>query len=281
MTYDEIIFSIVYILYVLITSIISVVFLNRENNINYKLKKKSLKKVNSNFYFRDIPFESIAMAFWVCTHYGIIKNANNLFGAILLKWISENKIDVFEHNGKVVLDMQKLFETEDSFERSVYHLLLGCSNENRLLEEYELIDHFNRNKDNVYKLFLKLKREAEKQLIEKNLIVKKINENGGIKIIVSKELEQKAIELQGLKNFLINFSNIKDRGIIETHLWNEYLIYAELFGIADTVSESFKNVYPGSKNSIGVDLVKFNLINYMVVSLEITSDVLYVFNEGE
>ena len=27
--------------------------------------------------------------------------------------------------------------------------------------------------------------------------------------------------------------------------------------------------------------LKFNLINYMVVSLEITSDVLYVFNEGE
>ena len=47
-----------------------------------------------------------------------------------------------------------------------------------------------------------------------------------------------------LKKFLNEFSNIKDRESIEVALWEEYLMYAQIFGIADKVAKQFKKLYP-------------------------------------
>ena len=41
-----------------------------------------------------------------------------------------------------------------------------------------------------------------------------------------------------------DFSLIADRQIKELPLWNEYLVYATLFGIADKVCSDFSDVYP-------------------------------------
>ena len=37
---------------------------------------------------------------------------------------------------------------------------------------------------------------------------------------------------------------IKDREAIEVHLFEDYLIYAQLFGIAKKVADQFKKLYP-------------------------------------
>ena len=51
-------------------------------------------------------------------------------------------------------------------------------------------------------------------------------------------------ELYGLKNFLSDFTLIKDRQVVEVGLWNEYLVFATLYGIADKVRSEFKQVCP-------------------------------------
>ena len=53
-----------------------------------------------------------------------------------------------------------------------------------------------------------------------------------------------AEQLQGLKNFLKEFTLIKEKEPIEVHLWNEYLIYAQIFGMAKEVAKQFKKLYP-------------------------------------
>ena len=53
-----------------------------------------------------------------------------------------------------------------------------------------------------------------------------------------------AIQLAGLKKYLIEFSNMKEKEAIEVHLWQDYLIYAQMFGIAKRVAEQFKKMYP-------------------------------------
>ena len=40
------------------------------------------------------------------------------------------------------------------------------------------------------------------------------------------------------------FTLIKEREPIEVKLWNEYLMYASIFGIADEVANQFKKLYP-------------------------------------
>ena len=60
-----------------------------------------------------------------------------------------------------------------------------------------------------------------------------------------KTLEAKDVrEVFGLKKFLKDFTLIKDRGTVEVKLWNNYLIFASLYGIADQVYKDFKQVCP-------------------------------------
>ena len=44
----------------------------------------------------------------------------------------------------------------------------------------------------------------------------------------------------GLKNFLLDFGNFNDKEIPEVYLWEKYLVYATVFGIADKVQEQMK-----------------------------------------
>ena len=53
-----------------------------------------------------------------------------------------------------------------------------------------------------------------------------------------------AEEMAGLKKFLKEFTLIKEREPIEVKLWNEYLMYVSIFGIADEVASQFRKLYP-------------------------------------
>ena len=44
----------------------------------------------------------------------------------------------------------------------------------------------------------------------------------------------------GLRNFLLDFGNFNDKEIPEVYLWEKYLVYATVFGIADKVQEQMK-----------------------------------------
>ena len=51
-------------------------------------------------------------------------------------------------------------------------------------------------------------------------------------------------ELQGLKRYMEEFSMIDDKTVPELVLWEKYLVYATVFGIADKVLKQLKVVYP-------------------------------------
>jgi len=57
-------------------------------------------------------------------------------------------------------------------------------------------------------------------------------------------LKDEAIELKGLKNFLKDLTLISEREAIEVTLFEEYLIFAQIFGIAKQVQKDFKKLYP-------------------------------------
>ena len=46
------------------------------------------------------------------------------------------------------------------------------------------------------------------------------------------------------KNFLNHFTLSDERSVPEVTLWEEYLVFAQLFGIAEKVSKSFQKLYP-------------------------------------
>ena len=50
--------------------------------------------------------------------------------------------------------------------------------------------------------------------------------------------------LVGLKKFFKEFTKMDEKTAIEVKAWKEYLIFAQLLGMADEVSKQFKKLYP-------------------------------------
>ena len=70
--------------------------------------------------------------------------------------------------------------------------------------------------------------------------------------------------MKGLKKFLEEFSLINTREAIEVTMWEEYLMYAQIFGIADKVAKQFKKMYPDVIADYSYDSVIFvNHIAYV------------------
>lgn len=57
--------------------------------------------------------------------------------------------------------------------------------------------------------------------------------------------QQQRNELLGLKRYLLDFSLLAERNVKETFLWQEYMVYAALLGVAKQVMEQLRQLYPG------------------------------------
>lgn len=64
------------------------------------------------------------------------------------------------------------------------------------------------------------------------------------KYVVDSSIYEEAKKLKGLKNFLIQFSKIDDSAVADVAIYEEYLMMAQMLGIADKVSKDFKTLYP-------------------------------------
>ena len=70
-------------------------------------------------------------------------------------------------------------------------------------------------------------------------------------------------ELYGLKLYLNEFSSINTKEVMEVHLWDEYLMFAYIFGIADKVTKQLKNLYPEVIKDYNIDFDTLLYINYI------------------
>lgn len=76
------------------------------------------------------------------------------------------------------------------------------------------------------------------------------------------ELTQKGIDekakWKGLKNYMEEFSLLNEREIPELEIWEEYLVFATVFGIADKVIKQLKMIYPQIE-----EMDNFNTTSYV------------------
>ena len=64
------------------------------------------------------------------------------------------------------------------------------------------------------------------------------------KNVMDDMIYEDSVKLYGLKKYLLEFSNMKTKEAMEVMLWDEYLMFAYLFGIADKVAKQLKDMYP-------------------------------------
>ena len=208
-------------------------------------------------YVRDIPYhKDIYRSYYIAYRYSLYRNKSDLLGAIILKWLKDGLISIEQkesgfifkkENTVVVLKQMNPNLIGDIKEKELFKMLYKASKDG-YLESKE----FEKWCGNSYYIILNWFDEIigvqDKKLREEGLIKEEdLRMQGGYRRITKKvtpQLRKEAEELAGLKRYLEDYSLIKEREAIEVHLFEEYLIYAQMMGIAKKVIKQFKDLYP-------------------------------------
>lgn len=237
-------------------------------NQKYKLNFGSEgKKINDVPNFRDIPCnKDIFRAYYLAYNFNLMRKQTDLLGAVLLKWTKEKKITIDKKEKSGLFSKEETsiilptnLEFNNSFEKSLYDMLYEASKDG-ILQSKEFEKWCKSHYSKILKWFTEVLDITAENLIqegkiievEKKALVFKYKEYN-----LDDSLREEAKQLKGLKQFLIDFTNIKDREAIEVHLFDEYLMFASIFGIADKVAKQFKEIYPETIYDYDYDSVIF------------------------
>ena len=93
--------------------------------------------------------------------------------------------------------------------------------------------------------FKKIENNVISSLKEKGMIYKRRSKEECKHLnVMNEQILNESMKLYGLKKYLDEFSNMDTKEVMEVRLWDEYLMFAYLFGIADKVAKQLKNMYP-------------------------------------
>ena len=201
--------------------------------------------------FRDIPCNKdiyYANALIKLNSFGY--KETNILGAIILKWVRLNKIGfknetkgIFnKETSSIDLTMNPTFDNDK--EKRLFDMMYQASGDG-ILETKELEKWCKKNYSKFFSLFTSIENDEISRLKSSGHIYKRQNKDECKKTnVMDDTIYQDSVNLYGLKKFLDEFSRMDTKEVMEVKLWDEYLMFAYLFGIADKVAKQFKNLYP-------------------------------------
>ena len=211
--------------------------------LGYKYKKSMYGKTKITEWFREAPLGGNLFASSYVLDNGWRfagpSSSKNLIGAFFLRWILDGKV-VVQPDAKKAKRVNLAFtpglQFEDDVEGALYDMAVDASGGNFLLESGE----FEKWSEKHFQKFLawpdRAKARGKSILHEKNLLQHGSTTNDDGKVQACRVVE--------FMNFLKDFTLHQERGAGEVGLWKDYLVFAQLYGIADKVAEQFQKLYP-------------------------------------
>ncbi len=229
----------------IIIALVCAFAVNKSNSYGTKNLKfnKGILKVKDAPYFRDIPLnKDIFKAYWVACQFRLVKNKTDFLGAILLRWLKLGNIENIkdEKNNKKL----KLVHSNNltPLEVELFDMMRSASGDG-ILEKNEFTKWCKNHYSKILRWFNNVIDDTTMTLVTEGYIKE---EKKAFRTIyqVDDKIKEYGLQMAGLKNFLNDFSNIKNREALEVKIWDEYLIFAQIFGIAEKVAKEFKKLYP-------------------------------------
>ena len=136
------------------------------------------------------------------------------------------------------------YSLEDEEEQKLYKMFLEASKDG-ILEDSEFTKWCNTNYSKILGWFDTIIDKEKDKLVKDGLLLEKPKTLfKSAKYTVTPELRQQALNIAGLKKYLNDYTLISEREAPDVVLFEDYLILAQMFGIADKVAENFKKLYP-------------------------------------
>ena len=248
-------FIIDFVIYFLLPAILIItgIVSTSGNKYGYIHNKKIDKKETP--FFRDIPCNKDIYYANTLTKLNLELfnkyKETNILGAIMLKWVREDKIKFIKEEKSGILGKEKnsidlrLNPTFDNvLEKELFDTMYKASGDG-ILETKELEKWARKNYSKFFDLFKRIdKVELLKLEQEGHLYKRKDKSECKKRKVMDDTIYNEAVKLYGLKRFLDEFSRMDTKEVLEVKLWDEYLMYAYIFGIADKVAKQLKNLYP-------------------------------------
>ncbi len=212
--------------------------------LGYKYKKSFFGKSKITEWYRDVPVEGdLFAAYYVLSKGGRFTPqapSNQLIGAFFLRWILDGRVRV-QPDPKSDKRVNLVFpETDEVYaygpEQSLFDYARSASGGNLILEKKE----FERWSEKNYRKITAWPEKAlsrGKQWFTDHGFLEKGNKT-------TPEGAIEACHVIEFRNFLKDFTLSAQRGAVEVGLWKDYLVFAQLFGIADKVADQFKKLFP-------------------------------------
>lgn len=213
--------------------------------ISEKVQKAKLnKRMRSVDYFRDAPNNGdLNMTHQLGSGCGLCKS-DALLGAYLLRLISDGCLepDVWNSDPKsTALHLCHPPRSGDAYDEVLYTVLEAAAGADGTLQPKELERMCQVNHVPLTSFMDSCIRDGKQALIHGGCL--KGATCTGPKSLTKQGWDQ-LDEILGLKRYLLEFSLIRERGIHETVIWQDYMVYAMLLGIADKVAPQIKELYP-------------------------------------
>ena len=185
---------------------------------------------------REVPYEgSLCATQYTLGKLGENCTSNNIAAAMMLRMIYKGILTV-QKNAKGKTEFAINTASDRSYmgeqEQTFYDMLATAAGEDSVLQDKEFSKWARKNSKALYQWSLRMTNEAVSEMSRQDCALRTA---GG---------QVKAREALGFKKFLTDFTRMQEKQSLEAVLWQEYLVFAAMFGIAEKVAKEMKDINP-------------------------------------
>ena len=227
-----------------------------------KVSRRDKKKIlgttpESVGWCRDIPFDGkLVAADYTLTRLGEDRKKNALASAEILRMIYNGYLHVSKDaEGKVEISFSRAkegMEPLDPVASDLWNMMLEASGDDRVLQDKEFSKWSKRNTKRLYNWTNKISTTGASELRSNGWMAGSSYSTSG---------QEQARNLLGFRKFLQDFTLTGERETLEVHLWQEYLVFGALLGVAEKVARQLKDIDPVLfEKTVGYDYGTFNTV---------------------
>jgi len=198
------------------------------------------------------------------------RKENSIASAIILRLIYKGYLIIRKDDKErieIMFDSRADLSLLDKHELGLYNMMKEASGRDVILQDKEFSRWSSKSRN-----FKKVRDWADGMHIDSQ---KRMQQSGYYEgKLFSYKGQQESQHLLGFKKYLEEFTLIDERTSVEVALWQDYLVFGALFGIADRVAKELKDIDPKYfEEMVGGDFGTFYQVIYMtnVLSRSITN----------
>lgn len=212
---------------------------------------------------RDLPYQGdLRKTFYALKATGELKHDSDIIAALLLKWMLKGLITFQQTPAKTFLGLGKKtqpsiilpkttpsegFDSEE--EEALFKILKKAGGKDAILQKKELYRYSKTHYTRIRSFLTRFERSGKSSLTSAGDIVSTQRRTvfglGKTTIYAATNKgRSNASAMLSFRKYLQDFTLINERTVQDVALWDQYLIFASLFGIAEKVAKQFEDLYP-------------------------------------